>query len=176
MTVGQVARLMGVSPRTVARWCDTGTLPGYRIPGSTARRFRRSDVERFDREHRIIDSRPVVLAVGLADDDADALALMIDGAASLVRATGEFDCGALLVAHSPAVAVIDTAMGGAEARALAGRLAARLPAVLAFGPVPIDEGDILGLSWLGARPGTDRLAIRVLSLLLSRGPTRAGAG
>lgn len=47
MTTGQVATLFGVTARTVAKWFDTGLLPGYRLPGGLERRFRPVDVENF---------------------------------------------------------------------------------------------------------------------------------
>lgn len=37
-TTGRIAKLMGVAPRTVAKWFDRGELVGYRLPGSTDRR------------------------------------------------------------------------------------------------------------------------------------------
>lgn len=40
-TTGQVARSVGVAPRTVAKWIDTGILPGYHIPGNGPRGDRR---------------------------------------------------------------------------------------------------------------------------------------
>lgn len=52
-TTGEVARLFGVSPRTVAHWHDEGTLSGYRIPGSLDRRFRTEEVRRFGLKHEM---------------------------------------------------------------------------------------------------------------------------
>lgn len=44
LTPGDVARLLGVFSKTVARWERGGQLPGIRTLGGH-RRFRRSDVE-----------------------------------------------------------------------------------------------------------------------------------
>lgn len=56
MTVGEVAAAFGVSRRTVAKWQDAGSLPGFRVPMTTAaprraaeRRFRTADVRAFAR-------------------------------------------------------------------------------------------------------------------------------
>ena len=38
-TTGKVAALLGVAPRTVSKWFDSGRLRGYRIPGSQDRRI-----------------------------------------------------------------------------------------------------------------------------------------
>lgn len=43
MTAGEVAKLFRVSPMTVYRWADSGTLSAIRVGGTL--RFRRSDVE-----------------------------------------------------------------------------------------------------------------------------------
>lgn len=41
---GDVARMLGVNPRTVKRWADDGRLPSFRTPGGH-RRFYLSDVK-----------------------------------------------------------------------------------------------------------------------------------
>ena len=33
-TTGAVARMLNVSGRTVQKWCDSGMLKSYRLPGS----------------------------------------------------------------------------------------------------------------------------------------------
>lgn len=50
LTVGQVAELVGCSPRSVQVWVDRGILPGHRVPGlSGCRRVRRVDLFAFAR-------------------------------------------------------------------------------------------------------------------------------
>lgn len=44
LTVGQVAKFLNVSPRTVRVWDDEGTLPAIRLP-SGHRRYRLPDVQ-----------------------------------------------------------------------------------------------------------------------------------
>lgn len=57
LTTGQVAKALGVAPATVARWYDLGKLAGHTLPAGTTkkprgeRRFRRSDVIAFARQH-----------------------------------------------------------------------------------------------------------------------------
>jgi excisionase family DNA binding protein len=43
MTVGQAARILGVTPQTVSRWADEGRLPHDRTEGGH-RRFRVADI------------------------------------------------------------------------------------------------------------------------------------
>lgn len=47
LTTGEVSKIAGVAPRTVAMWIDSGRLAGYRIPGSTARRVSRANLADF---------------------------------------------------------------------------------------------------------------------------------
>jgi len=47
LTMGQIARLCRVSPRTAAKWFDSGRLSGYRIPGGRDRRVTRADLVAF---------------------------------------------------------------------------------------------------------------------------------
>jgi excisionase family DNA binding protein len=44
LTVGEVARLAGVDPKTVTRWARAGKLRAIRTPGGH-RRYRRTDVD-----------------------------------------------------------------------------------------------------------------------------------
>ena len=50
-TVGEVAEICKVAPRTVSKWFDSGRLRGYRIPGSQDRRIPREHLIRFLKEH-----------------------------------------------------------------------------------------------------------------------------
>jgi hypothetical protein len=76
-TTGQIARILGVAPRTVCKWADGGRLPCYRLLTTVEnahgdRRFLRADLEAFARQNGmqpLLDmfaaERQVVLA-GLA--------------------------------------------------------------------------------------------------------------
>jgi excisionase family DNA binding protein len=50
-TSGDVARLLGVTDRTIVNWARGGLLPHHVTPGGH-RRFLREDVERFIAERR----------------------------------------------------------------------------------------------------------------------------
>ena len=50
-TPGKIAKMIGVCPRTVQKWIDTGLLPGTVIPGTLHRRVRGADLEAFMRLH-----------------------------------------------------------------------------------------------------------------------------
>jgi len=52
-TTTQIAGICSVSPRMVAKWCDSGALRHYLVPGSKHRRASREQLERFLREHKM---------------------------------------------------------------------------------------------------------------------------
>lgn len=47
LTTGQISKAVGVSPRTVTKWIDSGLLKGWRIPGSKDRRVDYKDLKLF---------------------------------------------------------------------------------------------------------------------------------
>ena len=53
LTIGQVARICNASPRTVAKWFDSGLLNGYRLPGSGDRRIPVAELIRFMKAHNM---------------------------------------------------------------------------------------------------------------------------
>ncbi len=53
LTTGEVAKICNVAPRTVSKWFDSGSLQGYRIPGSKDRRIPLNQLVRFMKEHSI---------------------------------------------------------------------------------------------------------------------------
>lgn len=53
LTTGKVAKICGVSPNTVAKWCDAGMLKGFRIPGSGGRRIVCADLKAFLVVHKM---------------------------------------------------------------------------------------------------------------------------
>ena len=53
LTTGEVAKICNVAPRTVSKWFDSGSLKGYRIPGSRDRRIPVPELVRFMKSHGI---------------------------------------------------------------------------------------------------------------------------
>jgi excisionase family DNA binding protein len=51
LTTGEVAKICNVAPRTVSKWFDSGSLPGYRIPGSKDRRIPLNQLIKFMKAH-----------------------------------------------------------------------------------------------------------------------------
>ncbi len=52
-TTGEVAEMFDVCGATVRKWFRLGLLSCHRIPGSTHRRIRREEIERFARENGV---------------------------------------------------------------------------------------------------------------------------
>jgi excisionase family DNA binding protein len=78
LTTGEVAKICNVAPRTVSKWFDSGSLRGYRIPGSKDRRIPVAELIKFMRAHGIpmdgiTSGRTRVL---LVDDEAEITATL----------------------------------------------------------------------------------------------------
>lgn len=48
---GAIAKAMGVTPKTVAKWCDLGYLRHTLLPASKRRRVRLGDARMFAKQH-----------------------------------------------------------------------------------------------------------------------------
>ncbi len=47
LTIGDVARICFVSPKTAQKWFDTGVLSGHRLPNSNRRRITIEELQNF---------------------------------------------------------------------------------------------------------------------------------
>ena len=92
LTTGDVAKLCHVTIRTVIKWFEKGHLKGYKIPGSRDRRFARSDVLQFMRDHGIPltdrDAEPAAKKRLLVVDDEEAILAVIE---EYLRQIGMFE-------------------------------------------------------------------------------------
>lgn len=78
-TTGEVARVCGVTKRTVIQWVDSGKLKGYRIPGSRHRRVSAEALRTFLRTHKIPAYAEVARRrILIVDDDVDLQELLKD--------------------------------------------------------------------------------------------------
>ena len=73
LTTGEVAKICNVAPRTVSKWFDSGTLTGYRIPGSKDRRIPLAQLIKFMKHHGMPLNGLMTGAtrVMIVDDEAD---------------------------------------------------------------------------------------------------------
>jgi excisionase family DNA binding protein len=129
-TTGQVAKVCGVSARTVHNWIDSGQLKGYRIPpgthtglgraqGAGDRRVRRADLIAFMEARGmptdgLREYTRLVLAVGTGGRETVALQAALragpdggDGSVQLVHVLDAFAAGRATAGQSPVVAVLD---------------------------------------------------------------------
>lgn len=116
-TTGQLAAILGVSPRTIACWADSGRLPCYRLPTKTSkpggldRRFLRTAVLDFCRTHNLPEPpglRPAcALFVGCSAELVTSLrATLPDDLPTRAVATA-FEAGRVLREPLPTVVLID---------------------------------------------------------------------
>ena len=134
-TTGQLAKICGVAPRTVSKWIDAGHMRGYKIPGSNDRRVPHAALLHFLRQngmstHAVESAVASVLYIGSDGAFCDALASALGlDLYDVRRAAGGFEAGVVCREFHPRAAVLDCALGTAEATAIAGHLRTRLPRV-----------------------------------------------
>jgi excisionase family DNA binding protein len=125
LTTGEVAKICNVAPRTVSKWFDSGSLKGYRIPGSRDRRIPVSELIKFMKAHGIpldgiASGRTRVLVV---DDDrqvVDTLEKVLTEQTSYEVKTSinAFQAGMECERFRPHVLLIDIHVGENDARML----------------------------------------------------------
>ncbi|MEM1329381.1 MAG: response regulator [Planctomycetota bacterium] len=121
LTTGEVAKLCNVAPRTVSKWFDSGSLKGYRIPGSKDRRIPMAELIRFMKSHGIpiegiTSGNTRVLIV---DDDSEVLGTLrrvLNEQTSYEVFTAETGFAAGMEAErlKPHVLIIDLHIGDGE--------------------------------------------------------------
>jgi len=126
LTTGEVAKICNVAPRTVSKWFDSGSLKGYRIPGSKDRRIPMSQLMRFMKAHNIpmdgmMSGRTRVLVVDDEKDIVEVLHKVLTEQANYeVRtATSGFAAGLECERFKPHVMLLDIHLGEGDSRQLA---------------------------------------------------------
>jgi excisionase family DNA binding protein len=118
LTTGEVAKICNVAPRTVSKWFDSGSLRGYRIPGSKDRRIPVAELIKFMRAHGIpldglSSGRTRVLIVDNQQDVTSVLLKVLTEQTNYeVRvATSTFEAGMECERFKPHVVLMDLHMG-----------------------------------------------------------------
>ena len=127
LTTGEVAKICNVAPRTVSKWFDSGTLKGYRIPGSRDRRIPTAELLKFMKAHNIPieglrSGRTRVLIVDDEREVVDILERILTEQTSyeIHTATSAFAAGMEAERFKPHVLLLDIHLGGEnDARGLA---------------------------------------------------------
>ncbi len=126
LTTGEVAKICNVAPRTVSKWFDSGSLKGYRIPGSRDRRIPASELVRFMRAHGIPlegmnSGRTRVLIVDEEREVVDVLEKVLAEQTNYeVRACmSAFQAGMECEKFKPHVVLLDLHVGDVDAKAFA---------------------------------------------------------
>ena len=89
LTIGDVAKICHVAPRTVSKWFDNGQLRGYRIPGSKDRRIPVTELVRFMKVHNMPTTELAVgqIRVLLADSNVKTASVLAD----ILRSKADYD-------------------------------------------------------------------------------------
>ena len=126
LTTGEVAKICNVAPRTVSKWFDSGSLKGYRIPGSRDRRIPSAELMKFMRAHGIpleglSSGRTRVLIVDGEKEVVETLQKILTEQTSYeVRiSTSAFSAGMECERFKPHVVLLDIHLADADAKAFA---------------------------------------------------------
>jgi excisionase family DNA binding protein len=131
LTTGEVAKICNVAPRTVSKWFDSGTLKGYRIPGSKDRRIPVAELLKFMKAYGIpLDSlssgRTRVMIVDDEREIVDVLKKVLTEQTNyeVHTATSGFEAGMACERVKPHVLLLDVELGEGGSRELAGQVRA----------------------------------------------------
>lgn len=126
LTTGEVAKICNVAPRTVSKWFDTGSLKGYRIPGSKDRRIPVGELVRFMKSHGIpldglSSGRTRVLVVDADRDVTDTLARVLAEQTNyeVHCANTAFEAGLECERFKPHVLLLDLHLNDGDSRKVA---------------------------------------------------------
>ncbi len=126
LTTGEVAKICNVAPRTVSKWFDSGTLKGYRIPGSKDRRIPLGELLKFMKVHGIpLDGlnsgRTRVLIVDDDHEVVDVLRRVLTEQTNyeLATASSAFEAGLECEKFKPHVLILDVHLGDDDAQKVA---------------------------------------------------------
>lgn len=126
LTTGEVAKICNVAPRTVSKWFDTGSLKGYRIPGSKDRRIPVGELVRFMKSHGIpldglSSGRTRVLVVDADRDVTDTLSRVLAEQTNyeVHTANTAFEAGLECERFKPHVLLLDLHLNDGDSRKVA---------------------------------------------------------
>jgi len=126
LTTGEVAKICNVAPRTVSKWFDSGSLKGYRIPGSKDRRIPMPELVKFMQAHGIpLDGlntgRTRLLIIDSDSEVVDILQKVLTEQTNyeIETATSAFQAGLICEKLKPHVMLLDMHLGDDDARQVA---------------------------------------------------------
>ncbi len=131
-TTGEVARICGVTIRTVIKWFESGALKGFKIPNSRDRRIPRENLISFMKEHgfpldRLETSNRKRILIA---DDEEGILYVLDrflkdiGIFDVETATSGYEAGVKTVSFKPHVLLLDHLLGDTTSREVANSIRA----------------------------------------------------
>lgn len=160
LTTGQISRSLGVAPRTVKKWCDSGELPNFRV--NTDRRIRLEDAVTFALDRGLplegmASYQPGVLVLSSVSGLADELRRLLPSDWLVSSASRLVGAGVLLARRRWTAILLDGYLGAGLHEVLA-HLPATQPDVpcglLACedGSTELSHAERERLAWLVQRP------------------------
>ena len=126
LTTGEVAKICNVAPRTVSKWFDSGSLRGYRIPGSKDRRIPVNQLIRFMKQHNmplngLMTGCTRILIVDDEQDIVEVLEKILEDEAKyeVEVAKGGFAAGVIAEKFRPHVILLDMHLSDIDGREVA---------------------------------------------------------
>lgn len=135
-TTGQVARICGVTKRSVIKWIDSGQLKGYTIPGSKHRRVSRTDLAEFMQSHAIPNYQALLprRRILIVDDDPDFAELLRDALRKeyeIEVATTALEAASKVATFHPDMLLVDVRLPDVNGLELCRQMQALAPACTA---------------------------------------------
>src|SRR6188508_2671499 len=123
LTTGEVAKICNVAPRTVSKWFDSGSLHGYRIPGSKDRRIPLNQLIRFMKQHGmplngLMTGSTRILIVDNEQDVVEVLEKILEDEAKyeVEVCKGGFEAGVSAEKFRPHVILLDMHLQAIDAK------------------------------------------------------------
>ncbi|HVL13093.1 MAG TPA: helix-turn-helix domain-containing protein [Gemmata sp.] len=118
LTTGRASAALGIAPRTVTKWCDSGKLRSRRIPLSRDRRIARSDLIAFLLENKAESFIPPALLTGTRAA-VFGIDVVYDALPECVVTSDPFEFGSLASVYTLSVVAVGDSFGrDVAARAL----------------------------------------------------------
>lgn len=157
LTTGEAARIVGVAPRTMVKWCDTGGLPSWKLPCSPDRRLYAHDLREYLARFGSPIPAELDALVGATREliifrchpaTADAVAALVAGLAPVVLVADEWELGQLFGRrYATGVLVCGEEAAASETRRIFSRVPAGWLKVHARGPDQPDAAEGADLSF-----------------------------
>lgn len=117
-TTGEAAKICGVAPRTISKWCDAGQLACYLVPETNHRRIERIALAAFMVERGMptntigIDGKPTMVMLGVPEVERVTIATkMLAQGYSVVGVDTIWELARITAAYAIEAVLVDVSVG-----------------------------------------------------------------